>query len=116
MPVRAAGRFVELREPVHVRVPGVVDEPGGVGQQIAQRDVAARGAQIRNAAGAEAVEHLGVREKRQDLPRRLVQLELALLDHLHRGGGGDRLGHRGDAEHAVVGHARGRADVATAER
>ena len=46
----------------------------------------------------------------------LLELELALLDELHRRHGGDRLGHRGDAEDGVERHRRALVERAQAER
>ena len=74
------------------------------------------GAKFRLALGIEAFEHLRRGEIRQHLADRRVERELALLDQLHAGGGGDRLGHRGDPEHAVGRHGVVLGQVAFAER
>ena len=52
----------------------------------------------------------------QHLADRRVERELALLDQLHGRGRRDRLGHRGDPEHAVRGHGVVLGQVAFAER
>ena len=44
-----------------------------------------------------------------------VEGEPALVNQGHRRGDGDRLGHRGDAEHGVALHRQPRLDVAVAE-
>ena len=74
-----------------------------------------RGAQLRLALGIEALEHLRRGEIGQHLADRRVERELALFDQLHGGGGRNRLGHRGDPEHAVCGHAGGFGQVAFSE-
>ncbi len=50
----------------------------------------------------DVLEHLAIGQLGQQAVDRLVQAQLALLDQDHRGGGGDRLGHGGDAEDAVA--------------
>src|SRR5207244_13279276 len=50
------------------------------------------------------------------LADRCVERELALLDQLHRAGRRDRLGHRGDPEHAVDRHGVVFGQVASAVR
>ena len=99
-----------------VAVPHVVDEARSVRHQLAQRDLSLRRAQLCRAAGIETFQHLRRSEIGQQLADRFVQRELALLDQLHAGGGRDRLGHRGDPEHAVGGHRIVLAEVALAER
>ena len=68
------------------------------------------------ALGVETFQHLRRGEIRQHLADRLIERELALLDQLHAGRGRDRLGHRGDPEHAVGGHGVVLGQVALAER
>ena len=111
-----AGRAGLLHVLAHVGVPHVVAEAGGVGHEVAQRDRLRRRAQLRLAVVVEALEHLGRGEVRQQFADRLVERELALFDQLHRARGRDRLGHRGDPEHAVGGHRIVLAEVALAER
>jgi hypothetical protein len=52
----------------------------------------------------------------QQFADRLIQRQLTLLDQLHAGGSGYRLGHRGDPEHAIGGHRVILAEVTLAER
>ena len=111
-----AGRAGLLQIFHHVAVPHVVAEAGGVGHQMAQRDRILRRPQLRFAIGIETFEHLRRGEIRQHLADRLVERELALLDQLHAGGRRDRLGHRGDPEHAVQRHGVVLGQVAFAER
>ena len=99
----------------HVRVPDLIAEPGRVGQQVTQRDRALGGPQLRRPRSVEPVQHLGRPERGVDVRHRLLELELALLDELHRRHGGDRLGHRGDAKHGVESHGRGLVEGAHAE-
>ena len=87
-----------------VRVPQVVAEACRVRQQVAQRDRPLGRAQLRGAAGVEALQHLRRAERGVDVGHRLVELEFALLDELHRRDRGDGLGHRGDPEQAVERH------------
>ena len=111
-----AGRAGLLQICRHVAVPHVVGEAGGVGHEMAQRDRLFGRPQFRLALGVETFQHLRRGEVRQQLADRLVQRELALLDQLHAGRGRDRLGHRGDPEHAVGGHGIVLGQVAFAER
>ena len=74
------------------------------------------GAQFRLALGVETFQHLRAGEIGQQLADRLIERELALLDELHAGRRRDRLGHRGDPEHAVGGHRIVLGQVAFAER
>ena len=95
------------REPEHLLVPGVVTEPGGVGQQVLQRDRRLRGSQDRLARPVEAFQTRPVsRVAAKYFEHRLIQLHLALLHQLHRGHGGDRLGHRRDGEDGIHRHRR----------
>ena len=100
----------------HVAVPHVVGEAGGVGHEMAQRDRLLRRAQFRLAAWRRSLPAPAAGEIGQQLADRLVERELALLDELHAGGRRDRLGHRGDPEHAVGGHGIVLGQVALAER
>ena len=104
-----------LHVAARVRVPDVVAEPGRVGQQVAQRDRPLRRTQLGRAGGVEALQHLGRAQARVDVRHGLLDLELALLDELHRRHGGDRLGHRGDAEDGVERHRRALVERAQAE-
>jgi hypothetical protein len=67
-------------------------------------------------AGVEAFEDRGRAQRRVDVGDRSLERELALLDELHGRDGGDRLGHRGDAEDGVGGHRRRLVEPAEAER
>ena len=71
---------------------------------MAQGDRAARGTGARVAVPVEAFEHGGVAEPRRHFGRGRIELEPPLLDELHRGSGGDRLGHRRDPAYRVRGH------------
>ncbi len=70
------------------------------GEQVAQGDRAVGGHGVVQRA-VDVLEHLAVGQFRQQAVDRLVQPQLALLDQDHRRHGGDRLGHRGDAEDRV---------------
>src|SRR6185295_14275432 len=59
--------------------------------------------------------HPDLVERRVDLGGRRVEAELALLYLLHRGGAGQRLGHRGDPDHRVERHRRVLIERALAE-
>ena len=99
-----------------LRVPDLVAEAGCVGQQMAQRDRAFGRAQSWRARGVEALQDLRRGQFREHVADRLVELELALLDELHRRDRGHRLGHRRDAEHAVAGHCGAVDNVAQSKR
>ena len=66
--------------------------------------------------GVEPGEHLRRRQRRVDIGQLAVEQELAAFDQLHRRDAGDRLGHRGDAEHRVELHRRSGGEAADAER
>ena len=100
----------------HVAVPHIVAEAGGVGHEMAQRDRVLRRPQFWRAIGVETFEHLRGGEIGQHLADRGLERELALLDELHGGRRRDRLGHRGDPEHAVGRHGVVLGQVALAER
>ena len=87
-------------------VPGIVAEAGGVGEQLAQGDRAARRAELRRAIGAEALQHLRGGEAGQVGGNGAIERQPALFDQLHGGGGGDGLGHGGEPHHAVRRHRR----------
>ena len=59
LPVRGRRHPRGLDVAHRVRVPDVVAEPGGVGQQVAQRDRPLGGAQPGRAGGVEPLQHLG---------------------------------------------------------
>ena len=99
----------------HVGVPHVVDEAGGMGEQVAERDRPPRRAQLGLALGVEALEHARPGQRRHDAAEIGVEVEAALLDQLHAGSAGDRLGHRGDREDGVERHRRRLAERAPAE-
>ena len=98
-----------------VGIPDVVGEAGGMGQQLAQRDRPLGRAQFRFALVVESFQDLRRRQLGKELADRLVKLELALLDELHCGGCGERLGHRRDPEHRIRGHVGALGEVALAE-
>ncbi len=75
-----------------------------------------RGAKTRMAGVVEAFQDLRGGKSGHHLARRLVEREAAFLDKLHGGGGGDRLGHGGDAEHRHHVHRRRLDEAATPER
>ncbi len=64
----------------------------------------------------EALQDLGCGQVRKDFADRLVELELALLDELHRRDRGHSFRHRRDTEHAIAGHRRAVDKVAPAKR
>ena len=66
--------------------------------------------------GVERLEHLELGELRQIFLRRIVERHLALLDELHGGYRGDRLGHRSDAEQRIELQRTSLADVGQPER
>ena len=104
---RAGARHVHgLVKPRHLGVPDVVDEPGAVRQQVAQRDLRLRRARHRLTLGVPAGQHPEAAEFRNDVSRRIVQRHPALLDQLHRGGADHRLGHRRDPHHRILAHGR----------
>ena len=99
----------------HLRVPGVIAEAGGVGEQVAQRDRPARRAGDRPALRIEALEHRHARELGQPAQGRRVELEQTAFDQLHGRRGRDRLGHRGDPADRVQIHGLRLAQGAHAE-
>ena len=100
----------------HLGIPDVVDEASRVRDQVPQRDRSPRRTQPWLASGIEAFQYLRRGQLRQQPGDRPVERELALLDELHRGGRGDRLGHRGDPEHRVGSHHGALGQHATAKR
>jgi hypothetical protein len=84
-------------------------------QQVAQGDRLLRGAKLRRAGRVEPLEYLRRAERGVDVRHRLLELELALLDELHRRDRRDRLGHRGDAEHGIERHVRALPELANTE-
>jgi hypothetical protein len=73
------------------------------GQEVAQRERAVgRHGVVKRAV--DRAQDLAVGELRQPAVDRIVEPDLRLLDQNHRGYGGDRLGHRGDAEERVAPH------------
>src|SRR4051794_4068796 len=87
--------------PPHIGIPDVVDEPGSVRDEMAQRDPPFGGAQNWLARAIEAFEHLWGREFRQDVRNGIIEGELALLDKLHRRSRSNSFAHRGDPEHRL---------------
>ena len=88
-----------------------------MGQQMLQCDRTLRRAQHRFAGRVKALEHLRrVQRRLADIRHRRIEVEPALLDQLHRRDRGDRLGHRGDAEHGIQRHRRAVRDIAPSER
>ena len=84
--------------------PDVVAEARGVGEEVAQGDVALGLAGLGLAVGVEAVEHADLAQRGDHRLGRPIERKLAPLDELHGGGAGDRLGHRGDPHHGVGRH------------
>ena len=80
-----AGYVGDLHVALDVLVPQVVAEARRVGQQMAQRDRPLRRPELGLALGVEALQHLRGAELHHDVADRLVETELALLDHLHGG-------------------------------
>ena len=107
-------RLGRLRHLQQIGVPLGVGHARGVGHQVAQRDPAVRRAQHRLVA-VPAVEHLELGRVGQPVRDRRVEVELALLDQLHRAGAGDRLGHRGHVADGVLGHRHAAAELPLAE-
>ncbi len=70
------------------------------GQQVSEGDRPVGGHGVVQRA-VDVLEHLAVGQFGQQAVDRLVPPQLALLDQDHRRHGGDRLGHRGDAEDRV---------------
>ena len=87
-----------------------------MGQQVAQRDRPAGRPQLRLARRIEAFQDLWRCQLGQQLAHGLLEVEPALLDQLHAGGRGHRLGHRGDPEHAVRRDVRAAVHVLPAKR
>jgi len=113
----ARGRKARMgRVAAHQRVPDIVAIARRVGHEMPERDRAPGGAQARLAVRIEAFEHLRCREVGQQLFQRILERKPALFDQLHAGCGGDRLGHRGDPEHAVWRHRRVAVERTFAER
>ena len=75
---RRRSRFLQKER--DVSAPEVISAARGVGQEMAQRDVAARGACLRIAVGVEAFEHHGICEFGQHRLDRRVQRQLALFE------------------------------------
>ncbi len=73
-------------------------------------------AQLRCTCRIEPFEHLRLRQFRHDVSRRGVELQLAALDELHRGGGRDGFGHRVDPDDRIGRHGRVFPEFARAER
>ena len=92
-----------------------VGKARAVGHQVLDRDVARRGIGVLDWTLC-VLQHLHAGELGHPLSDRVVQPELAFLHQHQRRGGGDRLGHRGDAEERVARHWRAAGDVALAQR
>ena len=80
------------------------------GEQVVQRDRPLGGDRVVERA-VRGAQHAAVRQFGQPALDRVVQPDPPLLDQEHRSGGGDRLGHRGDAEDGVAPHGRAGAQV-----
>ena len=93
-----------LREHVVVRVEDVVAEAGRMQHEHASGDVAFGRAQLRLAAGVEAVKNLYFANVRGIFPRWRIEVELAIFNTLHDRRAGDRLRSREDGEDSVGGH------------
>jgi hypothetical protein len=74
------------------------------------------GRKARGARVIEPLQHLRRRQFRQHIANGLIQLQPVLLDELHRGNRGHRLGHRGEPENSVGGHLGTIREIARAER
>ena len=109
-----SGRAAPLHVAHDIGVPEVIGVAGGVGHQLAKRDVAARRPRPRIAVGVKSLEHLRLGEFRKHRLDRRVERQLAALDLLHGAGAGDRLGHRGDPHHRIGGHRRACREIALA--
>ena len=99
-----------------VGVPGLVAEAGRMGQQMPQRDRPLGRPQARGAGIVEPLQYLGCRQFGKHISDRLIQLQPALLDELHRRDRGHRLGHRGEPEDRVGRHLGTVGEIARAER
>ena len=86
-----------------------------MGHQVVDGDVAGAVVESVQRPGS-FFQHLQIGELWSPFGDRVVELEFAFLHQHQDGHGGDRLGHRGDAEHGVAGHGLAGDDVAVAER
>ncbi len=98
----------------HDRVPVVVAEARGVGQQVAQGD-RPRGRPQAGLVTIEAFEELWCCERRQERADRCIERQRTPLDQLHGRYRGERLGHRGDPEHGILVHRGAAREIAQAE-
>ena len=96
-----AGRPIGRADGAAVQKP--VTQPGPVGQQVANRDVASGGNEIHRASVYSAHDSLGL-ERRNVFRHRIGQLQLAFLIEHHHRDTRDRLRHRRDAEDRVRTH------------
>ena len=83
---------------------------------MAQGDRPPGRAQPRFAGRIEPGQHLRRGQLRQHPADRLVELDQARFDQLHRRERGHRLGHRGDAKDRVRGHGTALGEIALPER
>ena len=84
--------------------PVLVAEPGGVGQQVAQRDRGPGRAHHRLPVVVEPLEHARLGQVGQHARRGRVQMELAPLHELHGRSAGDGFGHGGNPANRVERH------------
>jgi len=96
-------------------VPQPVDEAGGVGKEVMERNRPLGRAQQRFAGRIEAIDHPRCRDHRVDIGYRRLERELALLDQPQRGHRRDQLHHGGDTENRVARHRRPLVNASTAE-
>src|SRR5256885_9260601 len=76
-----AGNALCFHVPAHLGIPDVVDEPGSMSEQMAQRDLLPRRPQSWFAGRIKAFEHLWGGEFGQNEFDRVIECELTLLDN-----------------------------------
>jgi hypothetical protein len=89
-----------------IDIPKPVREARGMGEEVAQCDRLLRRPQLWRAGSIEAGKDLRRGERRVNGQRLRVELNLALLDELHRRDRGHHLNHRRDAKDGVMAHRR----------
>ena len=96
--------FLELLVAHQILAPQIVAPAAGVGEQMAQGERAAGWAQLRLTVGIPASQHLRAADFRDPAADRAIQIDLALLDKLHRRRAGDGFGHGRDPHHRIRRH------------